>query len=198
MKTQFSYVVPFIIGGLESNKKCFYIIDENIQKSLTKAFADTGYNIAKTVKSKQLVFYTKKETYTKDGYFEAEKMVNLLKETEKQALEEGYLGIRVIGEMTWVLANLNDLEKLIEYENLLNSFLPDSKVSAICQYNEQLFDKNVLIEIVATHPTVIINGVVYKNNYFLLPDKFTRKARDILKEKDFQFIKNGITKKILD
>ena len=195
VKIQFSHVVPFIIGGLETNKKCLYILDENTLESLTKAFIDAGYNIDKALRSKQLVLYTKKETYIKDGYFEPEKMMNLLKETEKQALEEGYMGVRITGEMSWVLADSNDLEKLIEYENLLNVFYPDSKVTGICQYNEQSFDKNFLIDIVATHPRVIIDGLIYKNNYFLPPEKFTKKARHILKEKNFQFIKNGITKK---
>jgi hypothetical protein len=89
------------------------------------------------------------------------------------------------------------LGKLIEYENLLNNFIPGSKVSAICQYNEELFVESVLIDVVATHPSVIINGLVYKNNCFLLPEKFTNTARDVLKKKNFKIIKNDITKKIL-
>ncbi|MBM3706622.1 MAG: HD domain-containing protein, partial [Actinobacteria bacterium] len=157
--TQFSCIVPFIIGSLKSGQKCLYILDENIQERLRKAFADKGYNISEALKSKQLVFYTKKETYIKDGYFEPEKMINLLRETEKLALEEGYSGVRATGEMSWVLANPCDLEKLIEYENLLNIFFPGSKVSAICQYNVKLFDENVLTDIVATHPMVIIDGL---------------------------------------
>jgi HD-GYP domain-containing protein (c-di-GMP phosphodiesterase class II)/CheY-like chemotaxis protein len=196
-KTQFSYIVPFITGGIESDKKCLYILDENTRGDLIKAFLDAGYSIDKALKSGQLVLYTKRETYIKDGYFEPEKMINLLKETEKQALAEGYSGVRVTGEMTWVLANPDDLGKLIEYENLLNSFIPGSKVSAICQYNEELFVESVLIDVVATHPSVIINGLVYKNNCFLLPEKFTNTARDVLKKKNFKIIKNDITKKIL-
>jgi putative nucleotidyltransferase with HDIG domain len=196
-KKQFSYIVPFIIGGIEADKKCLYILDENTRDNLINAFHEAGYSIDKALKSKQLVFYTKRETYIKDGYFEPEKMINLLTETEKQALSEGYSGVRVTGEMTWVLANLNDLGKLIEYENLLNNFIPGSKVSAICQYNEELFAESVLIDVVATHPSVIINGLVYKNNCFLPPGKFTNAARDILKKKNFKLIQNGITKKIL-
>lgn len=196
-ENQFSYVIPYIIGGLKRNEKCFYILDENTQENLQKAFTAADFDISHYLKSRQLVFYTKKETYLKDGYFEPEKMINLLKETEYQALKKGYKGIRVTGEMTWVFGNLNSLEKLIEYENQLNIFLPYSKVCAICQYNENKFEQSTLIDVIATHPKIVINGLIYKNNYFIQPDKFTHNARNTLKEKDLSNIKNGITKRIL-
>jgi len=194
---QFSYIIPYMVSGLKNNEKCFYILDENTQDNLKKAFDGAGFDISGYLKSKQLVFYTKAETYMNKGYFEPVKMINLLKETESLALKEGYKGIRVTGEMTWVFGSWENFEKLIEYENRLNEFFPDSKACAICQYNEKRFDQEVLTDIIATHPKIIINGLVYKNNYFLYPDKFNKDARDSLKQKDLEIIKNGITKKML-
>jgi len=196
-KTQLSYIVPFIIGGLKSNKKCLYMLDESTQESLETAFINIGYDIIKALKSKQLVFYTKIETYIKDKYFEPEKIINFLKEAEKKALAEGYSGLRVISEMNAAQTDFNDLEKLIDYENLLNNFIQASRVSTICQYNELFFNENVLIDVLLTHPLLIINGLIYKNNCFLAPNKFSITARDIFKKKGLEIIKNEITKKIL-
>jgi len=194
--SQFSCVVPYIIAGLRENEKCFYILDENTENDLIKAFNDFDFDISSYIKSKQFVFYTKKETYLKDGSFESKKMIDLIKATEIKSLKDGYSGVRITGEMTWALSGPDVDEKLFEYENLLNTYFAQSKCSAICQYNEKRFIEKFLIDATVAHPKVILNGLIYKNNYYLSLEKLIKGARNNLNKINFSTIKKEITKTI--
>lgn len=103
-------------------------------------------------------------------------MIELIKEFEKMALEEGYSGVYGSGEMTWQLGvngHTTDSHMLIEYEAKLNDYIPNSKVMVICQYNENRFKPEVLTGVVHTHPLLIIYGKIYENKYFFTPAIYT-------------------------
>ncbi len=120
-------------------------------------------------------------------------MIALLAETQKEALEQGYDGLKVTGEMTWVLEGVRGSEKVIEYESKLNDFFPNSKSTAICQYNENLFSKEILVEVIHTHPRLIIYGNLYENNLFYAPTEY-KSVRRNLNPDDYDFIRDDILK----
>jgi hypothetical protein len=113
---QFAPLAIFIKKGLDNNEKCIYIVDENSKDHVVAETEKRGIDIKKYIESGQFVILTKKETYLKEGYFDPDGMIKLLKDTEKQALDNGYSGLRVTGEMTWVLEGMSGSDKLIEYE----------------------------------------------------------------------------------
>lgn len=165
-EVQISYIVPYMDIGLKKNHKCIYITDENPIESIISAFRIKGTNLSAYLEKGQFVFFTGTDTYLKNGYFDPDRMISTLKEMEKTALKEGFEGIRVTGEMTWILSKLPGTERFMEYENKLNEFLPGSKSAAICQYSESKFDKKILIEVIKAHPKVGINGLFHINNFY--------------------------------
>lgn len=169
-KEQFSIVVPFILYGLKNNEKCIYITDENTKREILKTF--NNFNpIEGYIDSHQLEILTKEETYLEDGYFDPDTMITLLSQLEEQALKNGYKGLRITGEMTWILTKLPGTEKIIEYEAKLNYFFPTSKCIALCQYNEKKIDPEILFDVVCTHPSLIIYDTLYENSHYLPPDE---------------------------
>ncbi|MEW6456816.1 MAG: MEDS domain-containing protein [Acidobacteriota bacterium] len=173
-KEQMSVIIPFIKEGLERNEKCIYIADENSVQDIIDSFKKKGTNINSSIEKGQLIFYTKKETYLKDGFFDPEKIIPFLLESVKKASEENYSGLRIVVEMAWVLAELEDLEKIIEYESKLNFYFLQYPVSAICQYNESRFSPNILAKILYTHPLLILGENTYENFFYIPPEEFIR------------------------
>ena len=163
---QISYIVPYMDIGLKKNHKCIYITDENSIESIIDAFRIKGTGLSEYIEKGQFVFFTSNDTYLKDGYFDPDRMISLLKAMEKTALKEGFAGIRVTGEMTWVLSKLPGTERFMEYENKLDEFLPGSKATAICQYNESKFGSKILNEVIKAHSKVGINGLFYNNKFY--------------------------------
>lgn len=188
---QRSIVVPFMHTGLKNNEKCIYIVDENTKNGIIQDFKKI-FNVEEYLHTNQLELLTKEEVYLKNGYFDPDKMIELLKQNEKKALDNGYNGLRVTGEMTWVLTKLPGVERLIEYEAKLNYFFPESKCIALCQYNEKKFAPEILLDIIHTHPFIIIYDTLYKNPRYQPPDEFFAIMRGEIHRSTYEKAKNSI------
>ncbi len=174
---QLSILSLFMSLGIKKNEKCLYIVDDRTKEEIVDAFKREGFNVEEWRKSDQFVFMTKSESYLKNGYFDPHKMIRLLENAQNEALEEGYAGLRLTGEMTWFFSDMPGVERLMEYESKLNEFLPDSKVVALCQYNEKKFSPEILVDVIRTHPYVIIYDDLHWNPYYMPPSLFTAKLR---------------------
>ena len=165
-------IIPFILAGLKNNEKCIYILNDNTREEIVQAFKELNIKIEEYINSKQLEFLTKEDTYLKDGYFDPDRMIELLKQSEEVAIKDGYKGLRVTGEMSWVFTRLQGVEKLIEYEAKLNYFLSQSRTAAVCQYDESKFTPEILLGVIRTHPKIILYDSVCENPHYVPPDEF--------------------------
>lgn len=171
---QFAAVVPFVRIGLERGEKCYYIVDDNTAASVLAALCEGGIDTDTALASGALVILSKQDTYLKEGRFDPDRMLDLLRETMASAKREGYGALRVTGEMTWVLGGDPGVERLMEYEAKLNYFFPEHDALAICQYNRNRFRPEVIIDVIHTHPLAICGGQVCRNHYYVPPDEFLK------------------------
>jgi hypothetical protein len=167
-------VMDFIRHGIERNEKIFYIVNLQTAAQLKATLASGGVDAESLVQKGQLIILTAKDAYLKEGEFDPDKMITLLRAETEKALEEGYLALRVTGEMTWALAGEPGSERLVEYESKLNRFFPNSKCYAMCQYDRRRFDSEILLEILQTHPKVLcgVEGFDNSRMYFVPPESF--------------------------
>lgn len=171
--------VDFVRQGIERNEKMFYLVNIQTVAQLKETLTKAGLPVDELIKQGQLVIMTAKEAYLRDGQFEPAKMIALLRDETEKALQEGYTALRATGEMTWALGGEPGCERLVEYESLLNHFFPTSKCYAICQYDRRKFDSEMLLDILHTHPKVLVGQEGYDNSkmYFVSPDLFLEKDR---------------------
>ncbi|MEE9409626.1 MAG: MEDS domain-containing protein, partial [Candidatus Heimdallarchaeota archaeon] len=176
---------------LERNEKCIYIFDENTEEELIIAF-NKFEDIQKYTKSNQIEFLSKEQTYLNNGVFDPEEMINLIKKFEQKTIEDGYNGLRLTGEMTWIFSNSFEVENLINYEAKLNKFLPQSKILTICQYSENEFTPDILLDVLATHPKIILNHQIHKNPNYIPPELFFARIREEIEPKLYMMAKKDI------
>ena len=164
-----SVVTSFLRQGLEQGEKVIYIVDTHTAATILGYLRDEGLDVESHLARGQLAVLTRDEAYMREGVFDPEGMIALLRDETEQALAEGYPALRVTGEMTWALRGLPGSKRLIEYEARLNEFFPGSQCLAICQYDRRRFDPAVLLEVLHTHPIAIIGTQVYDNFYYIPP-----------------------------
>lgn len=172
-------VVDFVRGGLARGEKMLYIVNLQTAAQLQATLAAAGIDVGGLLEKGQFVILTAKDSYLRDGEFDPERMIALLREETDKALAEGYPALRVTGEMTWALAGEPGSERLVEYESKLNQFFPDSKCYAICQYDRRRFDAEMLLDILHTHPRVLFGTDGFDNScmYFVPPESFLEADR---------------------
>jgi PAS domain S-box-containing protein len=164
-------ITPFVEHGLQENHKVIYIVDIHTAETVTDHLKDGGIDLDAYNESGQFQLFTRHDTYTSGGSFDPDAMIELLQQETDTALSEGYDALRVTGEMTWALTGLPGTERLIEYENKLNRFMPKNRCIAICQYDKNRFSPDILLDVLRTHPYAIIGTNIYENFYYLPPDE---------------------------
>ncbi len=163
--------VPFIKTSLDRDEKCLYIKgnldEETIISELRKQVSDFDSYIERG----QLRFLTKEETYALSNNFKAVQMIETLKKESIKALEEGYHGLSITGELSWVLSFEDGKKEIIEYEWMLNEYIfNDYPLVAMCRYNFNKFDKSIIKSIIELHNYIIWQGKIHENPYYIPPE----------------------------
>jgi PAS domain S-box-containing protein len=184
-------ITPFLRAGLEKNEKVFYIVDARTRDVVINYLKNDGVDVDYYLNKGQFTILTIADAYMKDGVFDPDRMIALLTSETQKAHDEEYSALRVTGEMSWALRGLPGSERLIEYENKLNTFFPGSRCLAICQYDRRWFDAGILLEILLTHPIAFIGANLYDNFYYT-------PAEDILKPNHSELTLNRWIKNIID
>jgi signal transduction histidine kinase len=165
-------VAPFMRQGLERHEKILYILDDHTAGQILEYLSADGIGVKQYLQRGQLSILGSAEIHRQAGGFEPERMIALLRSETDRAAAEGYIALRVSGEMSWALKGPPGSERIVEFEARLNTFFPGSKCLAICQYDRRRFDPGVLLDVLATHPLAVIAREVYDNFYYMPPQDF--------------------------
>ena len=165
----------YLGAGLAAGDKCICVVDSAFTakrlQPLTRASSEAGYSTG------QLDIHLPESTYLAGGEFTASDMLTFWTEGMIKAQHEGYSFCRLAGEMTWALRDAPGVENLVGYESELNRVTSSYPVVVLCLYDLDLFSGEVVINIVKTHPQVLIQGILVENPYSVGPDEFLRSSR---------------------
>jgi hypothetical protein len=103
-------------------------------------------------------------------------MLTFWTESMAQAETQGYSFFRLVGEMTWALRDVPGVKHLAGYESELNRVTSNHPVIVLCLYDLDLFSGEVIVNIVKTHPQMVIQGILVENPYYVTPDESPRSA----------------------
>jgi hypothetical protein len=161
-------VATFLITGLSQNEKCYCVVDNHTANQVRALLHAQGVDVTTAGASGQLVISHETETYTQGGFFNPDQVIASLITEAKKAVAEGYRAIRGVGEMSWVLRGHPGSNRFVEYEAKLNrDFFPQYPVTGICQYEWRRFGLPLLLDIICTHPTIMVGTTVYDNPYYI-------------------------------
>jgi hypothetical protein len=161
-------LVPFLMEGLSAGDKCTCIIDDGVEGVRTALGVAQG-----SAGAGQLDIGPSKDAYLRRGTFSTQDMLDFWEESVGAALgEQGFPFARSAGETTWTLRELPDLHDFMTYEAELNRFLPRYPQVIMCLYDLDQFGGQILVDILKTHPKVLMGSTVLENLYYLEPDEF--------------------------
>jgi hypothetical protein len=162
----------YLGAGLTAGDKCICVVDTTQTarrlESLTPAAGRPGH--------RQLDIHLPETTYLAGGEFTPSDMLAFWTTGMTNAALEGYSFYRLVGEMTWALRDAPGVEHLVGYESELNRVTPSYPVVVLCLYDLDRFSGEVVVNIVKTHPQVLVRGILVENPYYLGPDEFLRSA----------------------
>jgi hypothetical protein len=164
-------LVPYLTEGIEAGDKCIAVVDSTGPESVLAALG-AEVDLAPSLGRHQLEVQRSEETYLRGGGFSTEEMLAFWDLSVGGAMADGYSFARAVGEMTWALRQLPGVEELVGYEARLNDFLPRYPQVILCLYALDGFSGEVLVDVLKTHPKVLLAGMVLDNPYYLEPAEF--------------------------
>ncbi len=161
-----SIVSDFIRLGLERNEKVFCVLDEHSPEVIRGYLLCSDLVFRDRAKTGQLQVARYTGTDIFGGAFDPDRMVQWLRDETEFALAEGWSGLRLTTEMTWMLRKFPGSERVLEYEYQSNKFFCHSKCMALCQYDLRRFNPMALKDALLSHPVVIVEEEIYDNLYY--------------------------------
>ena len=166
---------PYLAAGLRAGDKCVAVMDSTDPGALRAALAESADGPGAA--ADQLDIRASQDTYLRGGRFSTEAMLAFWDDVVGAAIAGGFGLSRAAGEMTWALRQMPGVEELVGYEAELNYFLPRYPQVILCLYDVERFDGQVLVDILKTHPTVLVGGMVLDNPYYIEPAEFLAARR---------------------
>lgn len=163
---QLKAAVEYIKAGLAREEQCLYVCGEHTPEEMRAALKAAGVNVKKEEARGALLLVTKADAHLKGGHFSADKMISLLHEAVRDALNAGFAGLCAAGDMGWVMDQAPGTEEVAEYESRLNDFYKNNRALGLCQYSRTTLPHEFLDHCIATHRVIRIDGPIALENPF--------------------------------
>jgi hypothetical protein len=174
---EYRVLLPLTKEGFERGEKVFQIIDPEHRPERMRRLEEVGISPAAARRPGQVEIRAWEGAHLRGGRFDREAMMTLLEETLRGAKADGFGQTRVWANMEWALGEFPGVEDLVEYETRINDFLPRYDDLVVCAYDLTKFGAGVMMDVLRTHPLVIIGGFLHENPFFVPPDEFLRELR---------------------
>ena len=168
-------LIPFLQAGLASGDKCICVIDGTAPGQIVSTLGPGGEAAALTA-GKQLEVIGASEMYLRSGRFSADEVIGVWKAAISDAMYAGQFdAVRVVE--TWSRRDvIPDMNELLMLESEMNRYLPLYPQVVMCLYDMDQFGSGALVNLVMTHPRMLVGGMVIENPYYLTPDEVLAKA----------------------
>jgi hypothetical protein len=160
---------PFVRDSVRTGDRLLYLVDTNAPAHPFGRLRRLGYDPAALVRRGLCEVHTWAETYLRTGGFDQADMLGLL---------DGMLGperrprVRLVADMGWAADRDGVADSLIEFEARANFLHARHQHVVICAYDTARFDGSFIVDILRTHPLVLLGGVLQENPFFVPPSEF--------------------------
>ena len=169
----------FYKDGLVRGERAAHIVDPENREEHLKRLVEAGIHVQEMTDTGQLEVLPWTDAYVQDRRFDQDAMLATVEQLIRSGAAAGYALTRLVGHhMDWLFLDKPATYNLVEYEARLNHLLSKYTDPVICNYDPSKFGAHVAMDIIRTHPLVIIGGLLRENPFFVPPDQFLDEMRE--------------------
>ena len=175
---EYRVLLPFIRDGFTCGHKAVHVVNPGRYDDHIQRLSASGIDINATQKSGQLELRTNVDAYLRNGQFDQERMLEAFEQLASGHDKRGFPLSRIVCQMDWAADSRSHIDNLVEFESRVNNVWCRHEDAVICVYDLAKFGGDTVIDIMRTHPMVIIGGILQSNPFYVPPEEFLRELRD--------------------
>ena len=175
---RYRVLLPFIKDGFECGDKAIHVVNPEQRQDHLRRLAAAGIDSAAAQQRGQFELRTNTETYLRDGHFDQDRMLEVFEQLASANAQGGFALSRIVCHMDWAAEGGLHIDNLVEFESRVNDVWRRHDDAVICVYDLAKFRADAVIDIMRTHPMIIIGGILQQNPFFVPPEEFLREVRE--------------------
>ena len=175
---EYLVLLPFIKDGFECGHKAVHVVNPRRRQDHLERLTAAGIDTTAAQRSGQLELRTNVEAYLRDGRFDQDRMLQVFEKLSSGNDNGGYPLSRMVCQMDWAADDRWHIENLVEFESRVNDVWRHHEDAVICVYDLAKFGGDTVIDIMRTHPMVVIGGILQPNPFYVPPEEFLRELRE--------------------
>jgi hypothetical protein len=174
---EYRVLLPFIKDGLECGHKAIHVVNPNQRQDHLQRLAAAGINADAAQQNGQMELRVNTEVYLPDGRFDQDRMLTVFEQLASGNDQGDFPLSRICCRMDWARSDQSYVDDVIEFEARVNDVWHRHEDAVICTYHLGQFGGEAVVDIMRTHPMVIIGGILQQNPFFIPPDEFLLEFR---------------------
>ena len=175
---EYRALLPFIKDGFECGDKAVHVVNPDQHRGHLHRLAAAGIDTVAAQRSGQFELRTSTDVYLRDGCFDQDRMLAVFEQMASGTANNGFPLSRIVCHMDWAADGGALIDNLVEFESRVNDVWRRHDDAVICVYDLAKFGGNTVIDIMRTHPMIIIGGILQYNPFYVAPNEFLRELRE--------------------
>lgn len=174
---EYAVYLPFMKQGLENGDRAMQIASARQNEEQLVRLRDAGAGVNAAQANGQLEALPWDRAHLRGGRFDPDAMIELLEEVATANEGQGSGLTRLWANMGWALEDFAGVHGIIEYESRVNDVLPNYDMAAVCVYDVAKFSAALVMDVLRTHPFVLMGGGLRENPFYVPPGEFLKELR---------------------
>jgi hypothetical protein len=165
-------LVPYLAAGLAAGDKCVCIVETESRKAILDEVRN-HVDLDACIASGQLELFTAAEAYLRRGVFSADEMIEFWADSmDRSFRDNGFEFACNSGDTTGLVGVIEDFDEFAAYESHMNRLSAKYPQTVLCLYDLSLVGGGIMLDLVRTHPKLLLGGLLIENPHYLTPDDY--------------------------
>ncbi|MBA2920671.1 hypothetical protein GON01_06620 [Sphingomonas sp. MAH-20] len=171
-------LLPFIEEGFDRGDRAIHIVSPEDEAEHLQRLAAVGIDPVASRATGQLELLHTTDVYHRGDCFDKDRMLETFEAIASASAASEFPMSRIVCNMDWTGEDRPEHEDLIEFEARVNDVWRRHPDVVICAYDLRTLTGDMLIDIMRTHPMVLIGNSLQQNPFFIEPEQFLRERTD--------------------
>jgi hypothetical protein len=146
-------LIPYFQAGVKNSEKCMWVASEPLPADVISVEISKHSDLQAALTSGQLLIYDALEWYGDPARMSADAIIARWQEKEDQALAEGFQGLRVTGNTSFIPRE--NWDRLMDYEKKLHQAVQGRRIVVCCSYHRLKCEPVDMFDVARIHDAAL-------------------------------------------